>query len=93
MLYYFKTLPRTDLCQLLPKHKNQNKTAQMFLCVTFLYPDDRPNEENPQETNKKNPKHGLDYITFVSLGCGAKHGKAYTEAMYTLNIQLRNRSS
>lgn len=93
MLYYFKTLPRADPCQLLPKHKKQNKTAQMFLCVIFPYPDDRPNEENPQETNNKKPKHGLDYITFVSLGCAAEHGKAYTEAMYTLYIQLRNSSN
>lgn len=56
----------------------------MLLYVTFLYPADRPN-------GKKNPKqqktqHGLHHITFVSLRCGAEHGKAYTEEMYTLNI-------
>lgn len=73
MLYYFKTLPRADPCQQLPKHKKQNKTAQMFLYVTFLYPADRPNEKNQQKPNNDN-------ITFVSLGCGVEYGKAYTEA-------------
>lgn len=51
MLYYFKTLPRAEPCQLLPKHKKQNKTAQMFFCVTFLYPADRPNLKNRQQGN------------------------------------------
>lgn len=52
MLYYFKTLPKADLCQLLPKHEKQNKTAQVFLYVTFLYPADRPNERIQQKPNQ-----------------------------------------
>lgn len=43
-------------------------------------------DQMKKKTNNKKPKYGLDHITFVSLRCGVEHEKAYTEAMYTLNI-------
>lgn len=93
MLYYFKTLPRADPCQLLPKHKGkikQPKCSSVLPSSTLMTPQMK---KTHRKQTTKNPNMVQDYITFASLGCGAEHGKAHTEVTYILNIQQRNSSS